>query len=196
LCVRGGLQAPAVLGSRSGLEPLRAGAELPCPTGAIHPRSFHHDFAWNAEPMVLRVLDGAQADWFEPDPFYRAEFTVSPASNRMGLRLRGQPLAAPDRELLSEPVCPGTVQVTRDGQCIVLGPDGQTIGGYPKIAQVISADLDKLGQLRPGDAIRFRRADPEGAEGLYREKQAQRREWGARLGSGGIFGRYGLPGLG
>jgi antagonist of KipI len=188
-CVRGGLLVPVVLGSRSGLDPLRAGAELPCPTGTIHPRSFQHDFAWNAEPNVLRVLDGAQADWFDANPFYRSEFTVSPASNRMGLRLRAQPLTVPDRELLSEPVCPGTVQVTRDGQCIVLGPDGQTIGGYPKIAQVISADLDKLGQLRPGDVLRFRRVDQEGAERLYREKQAELREWLTRLRSAEIFAR-------
>ena len=59
--------------------------------------------------------------------------------------------------MISEPVCPGAVQVTPDGQCIVLGVDGQTIGGYPKIAQVIQADLDALGQLRPGQAIQFKR---------------------------------------
>ena len=70
----------------------------------------------------------------------------------MGLRLNGPLLPAPPGEMLSEPVCPGTVQVTREGQCIVLGVDGQTIGGYPKIAHVIDADLDLLGQLRPASA--------------------------------------------
>src|SRR6185437_12056012 len=126
-CVRGGLQTPLILGSRSSLEPLRSGAELLCVSGSIHARHFRHDFAWNAEPRLLRVVDGAQADWFRAEEFYRQTFTVTPASNRMGLRLGGAVLTLPERELVSEPVCPGSVQVTRDGQCIVLGVDGQTI---------------------------------------------------------------------
>ena len=181
LCVRGGLQTPMVLDSRSSLEPLRAGAELPCQAGVIHIRHFRHDFAWNAEPRLLRVVDGTQADWFHADEFYPQSFTVTPASNRMGLRLHGGALTLPERELESEPVCPGSVQVTRDGQCIILGVDGQTIGGYPKIAQVVSADLDKLAQLRPGDTIRFQRVTLETAEALYRTKQSELREWRTRL---------------
>jgi biotin-dependent carboxylase-like uncharacterized protein len=185
LCVRGGLQTPMILDSRSSLEPLRAGTELPCQAGVIHVRHFWHDFAWNAEPRLLRVVDGAQADWFCGDEFYAQSFTVTPASNRMGLRLRGPPIlegeGGGERELVSEPVCPGSVQVTRDGQCIILGVDGQTIGGYPKIAQVVSADLDKLAQLRPGEPIRFERVTLETAEALYRAKQAELREWLTRL---------------
>jgi biotin-dependent carboxylase-like uncharacterized protein len=181
LCVRGGLQTPVILDSRSSLEPLPAGAELPCQNGVIHVRHFRHDFAWNAEPRLLRVVDGAQADWFCIDEFYSQSFTVTPASNRMGLRLHGAALTLPERELESEPVCPGSVQVTRDGQCIILGVDGQTIGGYPKIAQVISADLDKLAQLRPGETIRFQRVTLAEAEALYRNKQAELREWLTRL---------------
>jgi len=181
LCVRSGLQTPLVLDSRSSLEPLRAGAELPCQAGVIHVRHFRHDFAWNAEPRLLRVLDGGQADWFHAEEFYSQSFTVTPASNRIGLRLQGAALTLPERQLESEPVCPGSVQVTRDGQCIVLGVDGQTIGGYPKIGQVVSADLDKLAQLRPGEAIRFERATLEIAEALYCAKQAELREWLTRL---------------
>ncbi|MHB1421745.1 MAG: 5-oxoprolinase subunit C family protein [Gemmataceae bacterium] len=181
LCVRGGLQTPIVLDSRSSLEPLRARAELPCQAGVIHVRHFHHDFAWNAEPRLLRVVEGTQADWFRADEFYSRSFTVTPASNRMGLRLGGAALTLPECELLSEPVCPGSVQVTRDGQCIVLGVDGQTIGGYPKIAHVISADLDKLAQLRPGESIRFEGVTLDMAEALYRAKQAELREWLTRL---------------
>ena len=71
--------------------------------------------------------------------------------------------------------------MTRDGQCIVLGVDGQTIGGYPKIAQVVSADLDALGQLRPGAGVAFRRVTLAEAEGLWREAQGRLREWLARL---------------
>jgi antagonist of KipI len=181
LCVRGGLQTPLVLNSRSSLEPLRAGVALSCQAGVIHVRHFHHDFAWNAEPRMLRVVDGGQADWFRGEEFYEQSFAVSPASNRMGLRLHGMALTLPERELESEPVCPGSVQVTRDGQCIVLGVDGQTIGGYAKIAQVVSADLDKLAQLRPGETIRFQRVTLAEAEALYRTKQTELREWLTRL---------------
>jgi biotin-dependent carboxylase-like uncharacterized protein len=187
LCVHGGLQTPIVLGSRSSLEPLRAGAELPCQPGVIHVRHFEHDFAWNAEPRLLRAVDGVQADWFNLGEFYPQAFIVTPASNRMGLRLRGEALTLPERELISEPVCPGSVQVTRDGQCILLGVDGQTIGGYPKIAQVVSADLDKLAQLRPGEQVRFQRVPLETAEALYRAKQAELREWITRLRTAEVF---------
>jgi allophanate hydrolase subunit 2 len=83
--------------------------------------------------------------------------------------------------MVSEPVCPGAVQVTRDGQCIILGVDGQTIGGYPKIAQVIAADLDRLGQLRPGEVIRFERVGLAEAEQLYHDRQKALREWVTRL---------------
>jgi 5-oxoprolinase (ATP-hydrolysing) subunit C len=179
-CVRGGFQTPILLDSRSSLAPLRAGAELPCLSGTIRPHFILLEPARTA-PAVVRVLSGAQAGWFPAEDFYTATFTVTPASNRMGLRLNGIPLPVPQREMVSEPVCPGTVQVTREGQCIVLGVDGQTIGGYPKIAHVIDADLDLLGQLRPGECVVFRRTTLAEAERLYREKQARLREWLKRL---------------
>jgi len=71
--------------------------------------------------------------------------------------------------------------VTRNGQCIILGMDAQTIGGYPKIAQVISADLDKLGQLRSGDRIDFQQVSLQEAGTRYRQKQAEMMEWLDRL---------------
>jgi antagonist of KipI len=108
-------------------------------------------------------------------------FEVTSASNRMGLRLKGKSLTMPGREMTSEPICPGAVQVTPDGQCIVLGVDGQTIGGYPKIAQVIQADLDALGQLRPGDTITFRKVTLEDAIVRDRRAQTELTEWALRL---------------
>jgi antagonist of KipI len=99
----------------------------------------------------------------------------------MGLRLDGEPLDVPQRELVSEPVSPGAVQALPNGQCVVLGVDGQTIGGYPKIAQVVSADLDKVGQLRPGDRVKFKRVDLVEAEIVYRQKARETREWVTRL---------------
>ncbi len=180
-CVRGGFRVQEFLGSHSGLEPLRADADLHYCPGTIAGRFIRPTFTWNSEPMLIRTLDGPQASWFEVGEFYDQTFAVTPASDRMGLRLRGRPLARPNRELVSEPVCPGAVQVTRNGQCIVLGVDGQTIGGYPKIAQVISADLDKLGQLRPEARIRFTRVTLADAEAAHRNKQAELHQWLTRL---------------
>jgi biotin-dependent carboxylase-like uncharacterized protein len=182
LCVQGGLQTPVILGSRSALEPLRAGADLPCLPGRTAARFVRLPAGLRTiTPGPLRVLDGPQASWFDTSGLWTEEFRVSASSNRMGLRLEGRPLPWPAREMVSEPVCPGTVQVTRDGGCIILGVDGQTIGGYPRIAQVIAADLDRLGQLRPGDAVRFERVSLAGAEKLYRERRKLLREWLTRL---------------
>jgi 5-oxoprolinase (ATP-hydrolysing) subunit C len=181
LCVRGGFQQRLVLGSRSAMETICAGEELHCTSGSIHGRFVRPNFTWNRDSKTLHVVDGPQASWFCDAEFHPQVFRVTPASDRMGLRLTGDPLTVPERELLSEPVCPGAVQVTRDGQCIVLGIDGQTIGGYAKIAHVISADLDKLGQLRPGDPVRFVRCTVEEARILFRRKQAELHEWLTRL---------------
>jgi antagonist of KipI len=181
LCVRGGFDLPLILGSRSGFEPLRAGVQLPCSPSATRARFLGTPHRNSGRPIVLRALAGAQADWFRTEQFYGRPFRVSPASNRMGLRLRGEPLDVPDRELLSEPVCPGSVQVTRDSQCIVLGVDGQTIGGYPKIAQVITADLDRVGQLRPEDELRFTLVTLEEAEQLQHSQRRELLNWLTRL---------------
>jgi allophanate hydrolase subunit 2 len=181
LCVRGGIDAPIVLGSRSSLEPLRAGANLLCHAGVIGVRWIDESPEPREGPHYLRVLDGPQVDWFPTEDLCERLFTVTPACNRMGLRLQGQPLRLPGREMVSEPVCPGSVQVTRDGQCIILGADGQTIGGFPTIAQVISADLDALGQLRPGTRIGFVKVTMPEAEQARRQRQAELDEWLSRL---------------
>lgn len=181
LCVHGGLQVPRILGSCSGLDDVRRDDLLPCRPGRIGGR-----FVPAAEPSfpevrVLRVLPGLQADWFDVPAFHEQVYTVGSASNRMGLRLRGQPLVVPERELVSEPVAPGAVQVTRDGQSIVLGVDGQTIGGYPKIAHVIGADLDHLGQLRPGDRVRFAPVTLAEAVAFDRAAAAELATWVLRV---------------
>lgn len=190
-CVRGGLEGPVILGSRSGFEPLRAGAVLGCQTSTIRPRYLSAAIEAALRPphqgaRLLRVIDGPQSAWFPAGALTGSErepcsYEVTAAGNRMGLRLQGVPLPVPARELVSEPVCPGTVQVTRDGQTVVLGVDGQTIGGYPRIAQVISADLDRLGQLRPGDRLGFQKVSLEEAEDLYRRQREVLMEWMGRL---------------
>lgn len=199
LCVGGGLHPPG--GQRhAGPQPLRAGDSLACRAARIHgrrlpqppddPRCRH--LAGAAGPVPLRVLDGPQAAWFPPgvmlaDGPGRCVWTVTPDSNRMGLRLDGPPLPAPGREMISEPVCAGAVQVTRDGRAILLGVDCQTIGGYPKPAQVIAADLDLVGQLRPGDRVAFHRVGLAEAATLYRRRQTWLARTAARLAEAELF---------
>jgi antagonist of KipI len=188
LCVAGGFEAPQVLGSRSSLDPLKPGCVLPCPASRCEPRglpfvSITQDRGDEprGSPQSLRVLDGPQRDWFTDDRFFAQVYEVTPASNRMGLRLAGEPLFRTPGELISEAVAPGAVQVTNDGRPVVLGIDGQTIGGYPKVAHVIRADLDSLAQLRPGNKVRFVRVTPEEAEAAARERAAALHTWLARL---------------
>jgi len=170
LCVAGGFAGPEILGSDSALEPIRQGDALACGASNWKPR-------WGAgevdfDTATLRVLPGPQRDWFPNSQFFNRTYTVSAASNRMGVRLVGSPLTRPPRELASEPVSPGAVQITNDGLPVILGVDGQTIGGYPKIAHVIRADLDALGQLRPGSSVRFIDTRSAEAEAAYQSKRA------------------------
>lgn len=116
----------------------------------------------------VHALPGLQATEFDRDSlaaFHGERFTLSPRSDRMGYRLEGPALRLSDpRDLLSEAVTTGTVQVPPEGRPIVLMADAQTTGGYPRIAQVIDADLPVLGQLRPGDALRFEPIGLAGAD--------------------------------
>lgn len=99
----------------------------------------------------IRYLPGPEGS----ESLHGQEFTVSRSSNRVGLRLEGPRLEQqPDRP--SHPVARGTIQLTNEGLPIILGPDGPTIGGYPRIGVVIGADLDKTGQLMPGDRFFFK----------------------------------------
>lgn len=108
---------------------------------------------------VLRVTWGPQASWFpeaERERFAASSWRVADATDRMGVRLEG-PAIAPSarRELLSEGAPLGAIQIPDGGRPIVLFVEHQTTGGYPKIANVVTADLAALGQLRPRDTIRF-----------------------------------------
>ena len=186
LCVAGGFEAAEVLGSRSSLEPLNAGEWLKCGPSHCEPRGLGFSSLQSSGPpdllgKTIRVLPGPQRDWFPNDRFFSQSYVVSAASNRMGLRLQGEPLARKPGELVSEAVAPGAVQITNDGLPVVLGVDGQTIGGYPKIAHVIRADLDVLAQLRPGEAVHFRLVLWEEAERAAKERAANLQIWLARI---------------
>jgi len=125
----------------------------------------------------IRVTASLQSGWFDQETlgrFHEQAFTVSDQSNRSGLRLAGEPILRTNRgELLTEGIALGTVQVPPDGQPIILFVDQQTTGGYPKIANVIAADLPRVGQLRPRDEIRFQRVEiPEAIDLLLQQERA------------------------
>jgi 5-oxoprolinase (ATP-hydrolysing) subunit C len=101
-----------------------------------------------------------------------AELAVSNDSDRTGIRLDGMP-ALELEEMRSEPGCFGAIQATPSGQYIMFGPDGPTIAGYPKVAVVCSADLDRIAHLRPGQAVKFEAIDQETARELMREREAR-----------------------
>lgn len=187
VCVAGGIDVPAVLGSRSthlqagfgGVEgrALRRGDVLPVGPSQLQPLgsggwtvSRELVPVYETNPRV-RVLPGPQWRAFTAaarDRFFATEFAVSPQSDRMGLRLEGAPiLRQENEELVSEPVTTGTVQVPPDGSPIVLLADRQTLGGYPKLATVIAVDLPLVAQLRPGDHLRFVRVGRRDAERLF-----------------------------
>jgi allophanate hydrolase subunit 2 len=120
----------------------------------------------------LRATPGPQADWFSGE-LYTASYTVSEESNRMGIRLAGPVIPSPAGHMLTEGVALGAVQVPESGQPIILFVEHQTTGGYPKPANVISADFPRLGQLRPRDQVRFESVTIEQALQLLRRQE----EW-------------------
>jgi antagonist of KipI len=122
---------------------------------------------------ILRVTRGPQADWFDFAAFLTPAYTVTEQADRMGLRIRGPaPVEMRNaREMVTEGTPLGAVQVPAGGDPIVLFVDQQTTGGYPKIANVISADFASLGQLRPRDEIRFEEVSPETARSLIVEQE-------------------------
>ena len=127
----------------------------------------------------IRVTRGLQWQWFEDSTarFLSAEYAVSEQSNRAGLRLRGEPIRLKKhKELLTEGIALGAVQIPPDGQPIILFVDQQTTGGYPKIANVIAADLHRVGQLRPRDSIRFEVVSIERAVQALRDQEEALRE--------------------
>jgi antagonist of KipI len=200
LCVHGGISVKLFLGSASthilsglgGFEgrALRKGdvvrigsATEPFRRRTIAPEVSEHLF----RRKVLRVTPGPQADWFSESSlrsFYATTYRVGEQSNRMGLRLEMGLEMGPEGELErtaasqrgtsdmnTEGVSLGAVQVPTGGAPIILFVEQQTTGGYPKIANVISADLHHVGQLRPRDEIRFEQVTFDTARSLLIEQE-------------------------
>lgn len=188
LAVAGGIVVPPFLGSASthlvsGLggfqgRALRKDDVLPLgrPEKRIPPKRVSQAALYSLKPRKkLRVTDGPQSDKFSEEAkqaFFRTTFRVTEESNRLGIRLEGPrlPVSALG-EMITEGVTLGAVQITPSGQPIILGVEQQTTGGYPKIANVIGADLHRLGQLRPRDEFRFERIPLAVARSLWIEQE-------------------------
>jgi biotin-dependent carboxylase-like uncharacterized protein len=168
--ISGGIAVPPELGSRStdvlsgiGPDPLREGTELPL-GDPVGPPVGVDELAPEqpADALTVPVLLGPRDDWFDRPAaqLAEAEWTVSPQSNRVGLRLQGEPLRRAERyadvELPSEAVITGAVQVPAGGRPVIFLADHPTTGGYPVIGVVPATTLPELGQARPGTRIRFR----------------------------------------
>jgi len=170
VCVRGGFDVTAELGSRStdtlaglGPDPVSDGDLL---SVADFDGAFPNvDIAPVPLPStgrtVLQVTPGPRADWFaDMDVLHERVWTVSERSNRVGLRLEGEPLerveARADDELPSEGMVRGCVQVPSGGQPVIFGSDHPVTGGYPVVAIVTARDMDRAAQLTPGQEVVLR----------------------------------------
>lgn len=195
--ISGGVEVPVVLASRStyaraalgGVQgrAIAVGDLLPC-------RGLAGDALLEFRgpgPLVhaggpIRVVPGPQADHFTDEAlqaFFSQPFTVTRDSDRMGMRLEGQPLAhsALGADIASDGVTPGAIQVPANGQPIILMADCQTVGGYPKIATVIRADLPRLAHARPGAQLRFARVSLAEAAAARAAQAQQLALWVGRI---------------
>ena len=194
LAISGGINVPEILGSRAtdlrahfgGREgrALRDGNELPLGVESelcarVRDEIPDHVSDWSAPRFVargklLRIIRGKNWDDNIGAKLLAQKFRIAMDSDRMGLRLEGEEIAsASRRELVSEAVTPGTVQLPPSGAPVVLLQGCQTIGGYPKIAHVITVDLGYAAQLQPLDEVRFELIELEEARQLLRKRERE-----------------------
>ena len=187
LAIEGGFDIAPTLGSqstyaRAGLggqhgRALRQGDLLPLKRENIEERQEHMLPTLDlTAPRRFRLVLGPQDDYFSNEgkrTLLESVYTVTPASDRMGMRLAGPMLEhAKGFNIVSDGIAPGSIQVPGNGLPIVLLADRQTTGGYPKIATVISADMPALGRLTPGAKVAFAAVDVEAAEAARRQLHA------------------------
>jgi biotin-dependent carboxylase-like uncharacterized protein len=173
LAIEGGFEGERILGSfsaypRAGLgRPITSGQKLRWSPDAVS--QWPHSVAGRLldgrerrrydQPPVVRVWRGPQWNLFDHavrENFFAQEWAVSSQSDRVGYRLRGEPLRAPSIQIVSEAVLVGSIQIPSNGEPIVTMRDGPTVGGYPKLGLVDPADVSWLAQCRPGAGVRFR----------------------------------------
>jgi antagonist of KipI len=188
LAVRGGFEVPLIMGSAStdirgrfgGVKGRRLQAGDVLQIRHSEMRATRRMRAGALDSLrregPIRVTRGSQHDWFGAETyakFLATHYAVSEQSDRAGLRLKGEAIMPREqRQLLTDGIPLGAIQVPQDGQPILLFVDQQTTGGYPKIANVIAADMHRVGQLRPRDKIRF--AEVSVAEAVEALRQQER----------------------
>jgi biotin-dependent carboxylase-like uncharacterized protein len=187
LAVAGGFNVPEIMGSSStylrgrlgGLDgrKLNAGDRVPMNMSVLlfrkkkkMPADIIPEWSKN---VILHVLRGIDFDEFPSstiETFTSSDFRVTNYADRMGMRLSGPALQHKgDADVISYPLAIGTIQVPGDGNPVIMLADSQTVGGYTQIANIISADIWRTGQLKPGNEVRFRMVSPETALDMFRE---------------------------
>ena len=186
LAVAGGVDVPRVMGSRSthtrsrigGFEGRPLCAEDRLNSGQAYPKILERRLPTQYVPEYrdqneLRVIMGPQDDHFTEEgicTFLGSEYTISIKADRMGYRLEGPPIEhKAGADIISDGIPLGAVQVPGDRLPIILLADRQTTGGYTKIAVVITADINKLAQAKPGDKVRFLQITEEEAHQCLKE---------------------------
>ncbi|NMP37695.1 MAG: biotin-dependent carboxyltransferase family protein [Clostridiales bacterium] len=185
MAVSGGFDIPSVMGSFS--------TNLKCAVGGFNGRALKAgdvlDFRTQQDTLFgisarrleedeiprhdefIRVVLGPQDDYFTDEgvsTFLSQVYTLSNASDRMGVRLEGESIQAKAKsDIISDGIALGSVQIPASGKPIIMMADRQTTGGYAKIATVISADIPSLAQKKPGDSIRFKAVDIKQAQKIY-----------------------------
>jgi allophanate hydrolase subunit 2 len=126
----------------------------------------------NSKIENIRVIKGTNFNYFSDESkktFFEQNFTVTKLTDRMGMRLEGPKIEnIVDTNIKSEGIIKGVIQVPADGNPIIMLSDHGTIGGYPKIGVIISADYDKLVQITPGSKIKFKLVELLEAETLFK----------------------------
>lgn len=188
LAVTGGIDVPIVMGSRSTYvggkiggyqgRPIAKGDILPRGEGkllTISRKVSAKLIPKYSQEIVLRAIEGPQDDFFDQGivTLFESEFTVSSKADRMGYRLQGPAIThrgGVPKSIISEPSLPGGIQIPPDGQAIILLVE-QTVGGYTKIATIVSTAIPYVAQAKPGDRIRFERVNLETAHVAFREQE-------------------------
>ncbi|MEH3001599.1 biotin-dependent carboxyltransferase family protein [Bacillus pumilus] len=145
----------------------------------------HTHFLPLRKSPVIRVLPGRHLSFFQEisqHTFFEQPYQVTPQSDRMGCRLKGEPVHLKEKlELISEAVAFGSIQIPPDGQPIILLADRQTTGGYPRIGEVATVDLPLIAQAMPGANLYFKRIHHQDAEQALFKQEAELKELAARI---------------
>lgn len=181
LAVRGGLEIEPVMGSRSTYVPYKIGgyqgrALVKGDTLEIAGRSMHPPVLKTYTPFSdrkkIRVVKGPQTEAFAGEELVQGEYVIGKDSNRMACRLQGTPIGlVAGADIVSDGITTGSIQVTNEGQPIVMLADHQTTGGYAKIGTVISADIPLLAQKKPGETVEFEWISVRKAQKIYRRQE-------------------------